>query len=71
MAEVIEHRRSSYIAETSYDQPNEVLDVTFNDGSTWRYEGVPRSRYTQLITSPSIGRAFHALIRDSYEGEEI
>lgn len=71
MAEVIRHRRSSYIAETEYDQPNESLTVEFTDGSRWNYQGVPRGIYTQLITSASIGRAFHALIRDSYDGEQI
>jgi hypothetical protein len=70
MAEVMRHR-SSHIAETVYDQPSETLDVTFTDGSQWRYQGVPRGIYTQFITSASRGRAFNALIRDGYEGEEI
>lgn len=70
MAEVIRHS-SSYINETTYDQPSETLDVTFADGSTWRYSGVPRGVYTQFITSPSRGRAFHALIRNSYDAEEV
>jgi hypothetical protein len=70
MAEVMRHR-SSYIAETTYDQPNETLDVTFTDGSQWRYSGVPRGIYTQFITSPSRGSAFYRLIRDSFDGEEM
>lgn len=63
--------RSSYIAETNYDAETLNLDVTFNDGSQWRYAGVPAGTYTELVNAPSIGRAFHALIRDSYEAEEL
>lgn len=70
MPEVMRHR-SSYIESTTYDQPSETLDVTFVDGSQWRYSGVPRGIYTSFITSPSRGRAFRALIRDSFEAEEV
>lgn len=70
MAEVM-HHRSSYIDETEYDHDTNALTVTFSDGSTWRYYDVPRGLYTQMITSPSVGRAFRALIRDSFEAEEV
>jgi hypothetical protein len=70
MAEVMRHN-SSHIDETSYDQDAQTLDVTFTDGTTWRYSDVTRGRYTQFITAPSRGRAFNALIRDSFDGEEI
>lgn len=70
MSEVMRHN-SSYIAETDYDQQAQTLDVTFTDGSTWRYADVPRGIYTQFITSSSRGRAFHSLIRDSFEAEEM
>ena len=63
--------RSSYIATTEYDSATGLLVVEFTDGARWRYPDVPRGRYTQLITSPSVGKAFRALIRDSFEGEEL
>lgn len=63
--------RSSYIEETTYDQQTGDLDVTFNDGSQWRYSSVPRGIYTSFITSPSKGRAFRALIRDSYDAQPL
>lgn len=69
MAEVIEHTRSSFIFQTVYDQQAQQLDVMFRDGAQWRYFDVPRGIYTQMITSPSVGKAFHQLIKDRYEGE--
>lgn len=70
MPEVMRHH-SSHIAETSYDQDNEALTVTFSDGRQYVYQGVPRGRYTSFITAPSKGRAFNALIRDGYPYEEV
>ena len=61
--------RSSYVDETEYDHDDNSLIVTFSDGSRWQYFDVPRGVYTQLITSTSIGKAFRALILDSYEYE--
>lgn len=70
MSEVMRHR-SSHIDTTEYDYSTETLNVTFTDGRTWQYVSVPRGTYHQLITSPSAGRAFNALIRDRFDGEEI
>jgi hypothetical protein len=70
MAEVMSHR-SSHVSQTSYDHDSGDLTVMFTDGSTWLYRGVPRGTYTRLITAPSKGRAFNALIRDSFESEEV
>ena len=70
MPEVMRHR-SSYIAETSYDQVAQELTVTFTDGAQWVYHGVPRGTYTTFITSPSKGRAFAALIRDGFEADPV
>lgn len=70
MAEVMTHR-SSYVAQTSYDRYDNSLEVEFTDGTRYRYEGVPLGIYHSLITSSSIGKAFRALIYDSYDGEEV
>jgi hypothetical protein len=70
MAEVMRHR-SSHIDETVYDRESGELQVTFTDGRTYKYDGVPRGTYTEFITAPSRGRAFAALIRDRFDGEEM
>ena len=69
MAEVMRHR-SSHIEETVYDHDTHELQITFTDGRAYRYEDVPRGTYTELVTSASVGRAFNALIRDRFDGEE-
>lgn len=74
MAEVI-NQRSSFISSTTYypiaegDREAGDLVVDFNDGTSFVYHDVPRGIYTQFITAPSRGKAFHALIRDSFDWE--
>jgi|FreactcultuFSWF8_1027224.scaffolds.fasta_scaffold00664_10 hypothetical protein len=70
MAEVMNHR-SSFIAQTSYDHNDQTLRIEFTDGKTFEYPGVPHGSYTSLITSPSVGRAFHTVIKDRFTGEEV
>jgi hypothetical protein len=70
VAETVRHR-SSYIDSTTYDADLSVLYVTFSDGSEWRYNDVPVETYRRFLNAPSRGSAFHALIRNSYEGEEV
>jgi hypothetical protein len=69
VAEVLRHS-SSHISETSYDRETQILSVTFSEGREYRYQGVDKDTYDALITSPSKGRAFNALIRDAFEFEE-
>jgi hypothetical protein len=70
MPEVMSHR-SSHIATSEYDQDSQDLTITFTDGRSYVYHSVPRGRYTQFISSPSTGQAFNALIRDSFDYEEV
>lgn len=68
MAEVIQ-QRSSFIAQTSYDQDTSTLEVTFTDGKTFSAE-VPRGAYTSFITAPSRGKAWHSMLKDRFDWEE-
>jgi hypothetical protein len=57
---------SSNIASVRYD--NQVLTVQFKSkksdtASHYRYTGVPEAVYKQLVDAPSVGSAFHTLIR--------
>ena len=60
--------KSSNILSVGYmvpfgDPAHGVLDVEFLDGSVSRYYHVPQSAYTAIMNAPSIGKAFHALVR--------
>lgn len=68
--EVMRHR-SSFIAETDYDRTNGTLLITFTDGKTFKYDDVAQGSYISLTTSSSIGKAFHSVIKNRYDGEEV
>lgn len=59
---------SSNIAALGYDGASQTLAVQFRNGDTWHYEGVPQEAYDSLRGAESVGRAFNAEIRGSYEG---
>lgn len=65
------HTRSSFIAETAYDRMDGTLEIEFRDGKRYRYVDVPQGSYISLTTSASVGSAFHRVINNRFEGEEV
>ncbi len=57
---------SSNIHSIGYDATSTLLEVTFKNGSTYRYEAVPATVHAQFISAASHGIYFHAHIRDRY-----
>lgn len=57
---------SSMINDVSYDADTKILSVTFSNGRTYRYAGVPPEEYDQLLGASSVGKYFIANIRDTY-----
>lgn len=45
------------------------LFIRFKNGKTYRYSDVPLETFEELRDAPSVGKAFHALIRDKFECE--
>lgn len=59
---------SSMILSVGYD-PDEnggTLHVTFHNGRTYAYEGVPENEFSALVNSPSVGQYFNATIKGQY-----
>ena len=54
---------SSNLAGCDYDSDAQELTITFRSGSTYVYEGVARTIYDDLRTSPSPGRYFQSNIK--------
>jgi len=52
---------SSMIARMVWD--DDTMDVVFNSGVMYRYEGVERSVFTTVTGSDSVGKAFIALVK--------
>jgi hypothetical protein len=62
---------SDAIRIVTYDEIAFELDVTFASGKTYRYSGVPRHVYKELIAAESHGRYFNTYIRDRYRYRRI
>jgi len=41
---------------------NGVLEIMFNNGTHYAYDGVSEKIYKVLLSSPSVGRAFNELV---------
>lgn len=65
------HVNSSSIDWVSYSGKNQSLTVTFNSGSQYRYLGVPKRVFQDLLDSPSKGRFFNSEIKDHYSFDKI
>ena len=66
MARVHVLLRSSTLSRAAYEEETETLDVTFKNGRTYTYEGVPKDVFEGLRDAPSAGQYFHSQIRDRY-----
>jgi hypothetical protein len=57
---------SSMIHAVGYDSKTRTLEVVFNSGSTWCYEGVPPKVYKELLAADSKGRYMRSEIIGVY-----
>lgn len=59
---------SSTISHIGHDQATNTLTISFKNGGTYTYEGVPAEEHAKLMSAPSIGKHFMANIRSKYKG---
>jgi hypothetical protein len=52
---------SSSIAEMVWE--DDEIEVRFQNGGHYRYEGVTLDTMDKILTAPSIGSAFHSIIK--------
>lgn len=57
---------SSMIQAVGYDAKAQELEVVFNSGKTYRYTGVPRTVYEELLEADSKGQFMRAYVIDVY-----
>jgi hypothetical protein len=55
--------QSSAIASADYNPATKDLDITFVQGGTYTFYGVPRDVFVGLINAPSAGGYYNARIR--------
>jgi hypothetical protein len=60
---------SSNIRSVGFD--NGTLEIEFNRGGVYQYYNVPEGTFRSLISAPSVGKYFHAHIKDVYHFSKI
>jgi len=58
--------RSTSLVDAVYDNDTEELVLTFSNGKTYSYPGVPPETYRQLLLAPSAGAFYHSQIKGRY-----
>ena len=53
---------SSNIARAGYDEESKTLEVQFNTGKIYRYDGVPKTMYNEMFKATSPGGYFRKWI---------
>lgn len=57
---------SSNIRSIGYDADSMLLEIEFNSGAVYQYQGVPESEYDALMRAGSKGTYFNANIKNRY-----
>lgn len=61
---------SSNIASIGYSEEDSRLQIEFHNGGVYDYFDVPADVHQQVMVAESTGRAFHQLIKGSFEYEK-
>ena len=63
---------SSMIASIKYDRDSGTVEVEFrSNGQVWQYYDVPQTMYDELRTAQSLGKAFNALIKNTFRAIRV
>jgi len=62
---------SSNIRSIGYDSDSMTLEVEFNSGAVYQYQGVPQSEYDALMNAGSKGTHFNANIKNRYPSSKL
>lgn len=62
---------SSNISSIGYDPVSQILEIEFNDGSVYQYDGVPSGEYDGIMHADSHGQYFHQHIKDVYPYRKV
>lgn len=62
---------SSNILSVGHDPATKTLEVEFRGGAVHQYNGVSAKDHQDLVNAPSIGKHFHAHVRDKFQGRKV
>jgi hypothetical protein len=63
--------QSSALASVGYSKRLRVLEVEFTNGAVYRYVGVPRRLYHDLMSAESKARFYHANIKKKFRSVRV
>lgn len=63
--------QSSDLKAVGYDEPSKTLHVEFHSGGLYEYAGVPEKIHQALRAATSVGRYFHANVKDRYPTKKL
>lgn len=58
--------QSTALLSATYDDETEDLSITFSNGGTYDYHGVPQEVFDGLKAASSAGSYWHANIKDQF-----
>lgn len=58
--------QSSNISSIGYDHTTQTLEIEFKGGGVYSYPDVPKEKADALMNAESVGKYFHAHIRNSH-----
>lgn len=61
---------SSDLVSVGYDPTSLILEIEFKTG-VYQYDGVPTEVYQCLRGAASVGRYFHAFIKNGYPARKV
>jgi hypothetical protein len=62
-------KKSSFIESTHYDDENNILYISFSNGTVVGHKDCPKDHHHGLVNAESAGKYYHAHIRNRYEIE--
>ena len=57
---------STNISEAFYQPDTQILEISFHSGHIYRYAGITREIFDQLISAPSTGKFYNKHIRGQF-----
>lgn len=62
---------SSSVARIQYSPEKQILRITYNQGATWDYAGVPETVWEELMLSPSVGSYVAQQVKPKYTATKV
>jgi hypothetical protein len=63
--------KSSNIKSVGYDAEAQALEVEFNNGSLFQYEGVEPREYVAMLNSESVGKFLNTAIKPNHNVSKV